>query len=142
MTHTSIGPDGGEPDDATVTAVGRLSEALEMVERARGHLYSFHQLIGRADFAVEDAAELLTEAGHPGIADELLADIMGRNVLPGRWTYQVVEGFDDTYYEPFRRFERRVRNELVGGRRHPHEARLKERRRTHGRPGHEATPDE
>ena len=31
-------------DDRTVEAVGKLTEALETVERARGHLYSFHQL--------------------------------------------------------------------------------------------------
>ena len=35
-------------DDATVEATGKLSEALEWVERARGHLYEFHQLMGRA----------------------------------------------------------------------------------------------
>ena len=28
-------------------AVGKATEALEYVERARGHLYAFHQLIGR-----------------------------------------------------------------------------------------------
>lgn len=37
-------PDG--VDEATVEAVGKLTEALETVERARGHLYSFHQLTG------------------------------------------------------------------------------------------------
>ncbi len=36
-------------DDATVEAVGAVSEALECVERARGELYSFHQLMGHAD---------------------------------------------------------------------------------------------
>ena len=46
-------PDG--VDDATVEAVGRLTEALETVERARGHLYSFHQLTGEADFKIGDA---------------------------------------------------------------------------------------
>ncbi|ACY95990.1 MULTISPECIES: hypothetical protein [Thermomonospora] len=139
MTHAT-GP-SGQPDDATIEAVGKLSEALETVERARGHLYSFHQLIGGADFAVEDAADLLARAGHRQLAEELRRQIMGRNVLPGRWTFQVVEEFDDTYYEPFRAFERRVRDELTGGRRHLHEARMKEERRTHGLPGHEATPE-
>lgn len=37
-------PDG--TDDATVAAVGKLSEALEKVEEARGHLYAFHRLCG------------------------------------------------------------------------------------------------
>ena len=50
-------PDG--VDDATVEAVGRLTEALETVERARGHLYSFHQLTGEADFKIGDAVEIV-----------------------------------------------------------------------------------
>ena len=36
--------------------------------------------------------------------------------------------------------EREAREELAGGRRHLAEARMKEQRRTHGRPGHEAGP--
>src|SRR5918996_1195686 len=39
----------------TVDAVGKATEALEYVERARGHLYAFHQLIGRADLLFEEA---------------------------------------------------------------------------------------
>src|SRR5690606_12091050 len=35
--------------DDTVEAAGKMSEALEYIERARGHLYTFHQLIGHAD---------------------------------------------------------------------------------------------
>lgn len=38
--------------EATVLAVGRLSEAIEWVERARGRLYDFHQMIGHADEAL------------------------------------------------------------------------------------------
>ena len=45
-------------DNATVAAVGRLTEALETCERARGHLYSFHQLTGESDFKVGDAVVL------------------------------------------------------------------------------------
>jgi hypothetical protein len=60
-------------------------------------------------------------------------------VLPGRWTFQVVEEYEETYYEPFRALEKEVR-ELTGGRRHVYEAALKQRRRTHGEPGHEARP--
>ena len=38
--------------DETVDALGKLSEALEACERARGHLYEFHQLTGSADIAL------------------------------------------------------------------------------------------
>ena len=125
--------------EATVAAVGKLSEAFETIERARGHLYSFHQLLGQADFAVEEAAGLLREAGHPAFAERLSRELVGRNVLDGRWTFQVVEEFDDTYYEFFRGLERESRM-LTGGVRHLHEARMKEQRRTKGHPEHTADP--
>lgn len=129
-----------EPDEATVSAVGKLSEALETVERARGHLYSWHQLTGKADFELGDAAALLAQAGHQDLADELSRELVGRNVLPDRWTFQAVEEYEDTYYEPLRRYEAHVRELLTAGRRHLHEARLKEERRTHGHPHHTAAP--
>ena len=126
--------------DATVAAVGMLSEALEYVERARGHLYSFHQLVGHADLLLGEACDKLRAAGHDEVATRLECDLVGRNVLSGRWTFQVVEEFDDSYWSVFRRHESEVRDELQGGRRHVFEAEMKERRRTPGRPGHEAQP--
>ncbi|UVS78163.1 hypothetical protein [Actinokineospora sp. UTMC 2448] len=126
-------------DDATVKAVGLLTEAWETVQIAHGHLYAFHQLTGSADFKLEEAVKALRDAGHGGLATRLETELLGRNVLPGRWTFQVVEDYEDTYYEPFRAFEREGR-ELTGGLRHLWEAGLKRDRRTPGQPGHEATP--
>jgi len=125
--------------EETIEGVGKLSEAFEYIERAKGHLYSFHQLMGRADFLVGDAAELLREAGHEEFAGRLERELVGRNVLDGRWTFQIVEEFDDIYYEFFRGIERESRD-LTGGVRHLYEARMKEQRRTAGRPAHEADP--
>ena len=133
-------PDG--VDDATVEAVGKLTEALERIERARGRLYDFHQMIGHADFQIGEAAGQLRAAGHPDLASLVEEEIVGRNVLDGRWTFQVVEEFDDAYYEPVREIERSVRMRLLDGRRHVHEAELKEKRRTHGLMGHESRPPE
>ncbi|KMO71002.1 hypothetical protein BST22_25960 [Mycolicibacterium chubuense] len=129
-----------DASDATVDAVGKVTEALEWVERARGHLYSFHQLMGRADLLLGEACDALRDAGHDEIADRLETEVVGRNVLEGRWTFQIIEEFEDTYWTVIRDHERRVRDELVGGERHLHEARMKEDRRTHGRKGHEARP--
>ncbi|MDO0977522.1 hypothetical protein [Mycolicibacterium frederiksbergense] len=129
----------GTSDD-TVEAVGKVSEALEYVERARGHLYSFHQLMGHADLLLGSAADALRDAGHDGIADRLTEDMVGRNVIRGRWTFQVVEEFDDVYWSRLRDHEKKVRDELMGGKRHVFEAEMKEDRRTKGRDGHEATP--
>src|SRR6201990_3267339 len=94
-----------EVDDATVEAVGKLSEALECVERARGELYSFHQLMGHADLLLGAACDKLRDAGHERIADRLYTEMVGRNVLNGRWTFQIVEEFDDVYWSVFREHE-------------------------------------
>jgi hypothetical protein len=131
-------PDG--VDDATVEAVGALSEALEWVERARGELYSFHQLMGRADLLLGEACDKLRDAGHDAVADRLEKEVVGRNVIYGRWTFQIVEDFDDNYWSVFRDHERRVRDELQQGVRHVFESEMKERRRTHGQSGHERRP--
>jgi hypothetical protein len=133
-----IRPEG--VDDDTVAAVGKLSEALETVERARGHLYEFHQLMGHSDLLLGNAIDELRDAGHTKIADRLQEKMLGRNTIPGRWTFQIVEEFDDGYWDEFRSHERTVRDELLDGKRHIFEAEMKESRRTHGRPGHEATP--
>ncbi|WDZ82200.1 hypothetical protein [Micromonospora cathayae] len=127
--------------DDTVAALGKLSEALETVERARGHLYSLHQLIGHADLMLDDAVEKFRAAGHDAVADRIAEELLGRNVIAGRWTFQIVEDFDDGYYALFRELDRDARTELVGGLRHLYEAEMKEERRTRGRPGHEARPD-
>ncbi len=135
-THTTP----ADVSDATVKALGKLSEALETCERARGHLYEFHQLTGSADLELGQAVEALREAGHTEVADRIEIELVGRNVLPGRWTFQVVEEYDDGYWNLFRELERAARDDLVGGARHLFEARLKQAERTAGRPGHEAAP--
>src|SRR3954471_3531607 len=126
--------------DASVEAAGKVSEALEWVERARGVLYEFHQLVGHADVLLGEAADKLSAAGHDPLAAELDDELVGRNVLPGRWTFQIVEEFDDGYWSVLREFDQRVRDELLAGRRHVFEAEMKDRRRTPDRPGHEQRP--
>ena len=143
MTHD--GPDdqhrppAGVPDDV-VEAVGSVTAAFEVIEHARGMLYAFHRLVGRADKELGEALDQLEAAGHPELADELRRTVVGRNVIDGRWTFQLVEEFDSGYYTAFADAERSVRDATMGGRRHVFEAHLKERERTRGLPGHEARP--
>ncbi|GAA4754855.1 hypothetical protein GCM10023350_45360 [Nocardioides endophyticus] len=133
-------PDG--VDDATIEALGKVSEALEVVEEARGLLYAFHRRCGTADLTLGEAVDQLREAGHTELADRIDRELVGRNIIAGRWSFQVVEDYDDGYYTTFRDLERQARDELVGGRRHLYEAEMKEDRRTDGLPGHEATPED
>jgi hypothetical protein len=131
----------GGASDALVEAVGKVSEAKEWVERARGRLYDVHQMMGRADLLFGEAADALAAAGAAEQADHLRVEIVGRNILEGRWTFQVVEEFDDGYYAAVKAAEARMRDDLMEGRRHVFEAEMKQRRRTKGHPDHTAAPE-
>jgi hypothetical protein len=126
--------------DATVEAVGKLSAALDHVEDARGHLYAFHRLMGSAESTLEEATELVRDAGHDDLADALDRDALGQNPLPGMWSFQMVEAFDDGFYARTKGLHQRALDELMDGQRHVFEAEMKELRRTRGREGHEARP--
>jgi hypothetical protein len=112
--------------DATVAALGKLSEALETVEYARGQLYEFHRRSGTADRLLQEACTELRDAGHPELAEELTRRLVGRDVLAGMWTFQLIEGYEEQYWSVFRKLEERARD-LLGAPRHLYEAEMKYR---------------
>ena len=118
-------PDGSS--DATVEAVGKLSAAFEVVENARGFLYGFHRMSGEADLALQEAVAALRSAGHDDLADEIGQVLVGRDVVPGFWTFQLVEAYDQQYYRVFRAVDELVRERLCAGRPHVFEAEMKHR---------------
>lgn len=126
--------------DATVEAMGKVGEAWEWVQRVRGRLYDFHQMIGRADLLFGEAADALEAAGHEEEARRLRHEVVGRNVLDGRWSFQIVEEFDASYYQPTAAIEEDIRARIIEGKQHVFEAEMKERRRTPGASGHESRP--
>lgn len=111
--------------DETVAALGALGEAVETMERARGHLFAFHQLCGTTDLGLGEAARQLRDAGHRRAADRIERELVGRNVTEGRWSFQIVEEYDDGYWSVVRDVERSIREDLVGGVRHIVEAEMK-----------------
>jgi hypothetical protein len=128
--HPERPPEHPRPDglpDETVEALAKLSAALEDAEDARGHLYAFHRLSGRADLDLQDAVRSLRDAGHEHAADVITEVLVGRDVLPGMWTFQIVEAYDANYLEVFRTVERSVRTEPGVSSPHLGEAEMKVR---------------
>lgn len=115
--------------DAEVEALGKLSEALEVVEHARGVLYEFHRLSGQADLTLQDAVRQLRSAGHDAIADEVDRCLVGRDVVGDLWTFQIVEAYDAQYWQVFREVECWTRRSVGEGSTAPHlfEAEMKVR---------------
>jgi hypothetical protein len=120
-------------DDTTVEALGKLSEALEVVENARGHLYEFHRMSGMADLTLQEAVRQLRTAGHGELADDIDEVLVGRDVVPGMWTFQLVETYDDQYWSVFRGVEQVAREQLADGTRHVFEAEMKRDEQTRHR---------
>lgn len=118
-------PDGMTDD--TVQALGSLSAALEVVEHARGHLYAFRRLSGTADLALQDAVRELREAGHTDLADDIDGALVGRDVIDGKWTFQLVEAYDAGYLTVFRAAEARARQACGNAAPHIYEAEMKVR---------------
>lgn len=127
-----IHPRPGGATDAEVDADGKVSAALEEVEHARGLLYGFHRMSGHADLALQEAVQTLREAGHGELADEVDEVLVGRDVMPGHWTFQIVEAYDEHYWQVFRAVAAKVRRELAGGAPHVFEAELKVTEQTGG----------
>jgi hypothetical protein len=121
--------------DETVAALGELSAAFEVVEEARGHLYAFHRRSGKADLELQQALDHLRRAGHRALADEIDEVLVGRDVLPGLWTYQLVETYDRGYYEVWQAAVEKA--ERVAGRSVPHlaESGMKVQEQSGNRPG-------
>ena len=104
--------------DETVAALGELSAAFEVLEEARGHLYAFHRRSGKADLELQQAVDHLRKAGHRALADEIDEVLVGRDVVPGLWTYQIVESYDRTYYDVWKAAVEKA--ERVAGHGTPH----------------------
>lgn len=126
--------------DETVTAVGKVTEAFEWLQRARGHLYELHQVVGHADGLFGEAAEELRAAGHHDEAELIERDVMGRNVLEGRWTFQMIDEAEELFFRPVGTVEQEIRSRLLQGRRHVLEAEMKVRKLTAGAEGQRPWP--
>jgi len=118
-------PDGMTDD--TVAALGKLSEALEVVEHARGALYEFHRLSGIADLTLQQAVDELRAAGHADLADDIDQTLVGRDVIDGLWTFQIVEAYDRQYWQVFRDVELCARQRAGDAPVHLLEAEMKHR---------------
>jgi hypothetical protein len=108
-----------------VAALGKLSEALEVVEHARGLLYGFHRLCGTADLTLQEAVAMFRDAGHDSLADDLERSLVGRDVIDGRWSFQLVEAYDRGYWSVFRDAEAHARAALGDAAQHLYEAEMK-----------------
>ncbi len=105
--------------EAEVEALHHVELAVEWLRRAHGDLVAFHHEVGHAMDHLADAEDGLRDAARTELADELRDDFLPRGVLDdGRWSYDVLESYEDTFFEPLCAYEDETRDRLAAGQRH------------------------
>jgi hypothetical protein len=116
------------PDQATVEALHELELGFEWLQRANGHLLQFHHATGHGMDHLAAAEEHLRVAGETTLADAIRDELLPRGVVDDdRWSYDVVESFQDGVLTDVGAFEQFAREELASGERHVAERRQERR---------------
>lgn len=122
--------DNSPPDTdlstAEIDALHDLQLAREHIYRAYGTLLTFHHRIGRAMNHYNKAIEQLENAGHTDLVEEELIEPVALGVINDRWTWSLVEEFEDGFFTQTLAAEARVRDELADGDRHINERLLEQ----------------
>jgi len=121
-------PSEQTPTETEQEALHRVTLGMEWLQRAHGHLLAFHHNVGHAMDHFAAAEPLLREAGHVELADAIRDEYLPRGVVDeDRWSYDIVEDFEDGVLADMDAFETTVRTQLADGQRHVAE-RAQERR--------------
>lgn len=127
--HMATDPSG--PTDLTDeerAALHRVELAVEWLHRAHGNLVEFHHEVGHAMDHLAEAEAELRACGHEELAAAVRDEYLPRGVVDGeRWSYDVLESYQDDFLEPTADFERRARERIADGHRHVAERRQERR---------------
>lgn len=117
----------GSLSEAEVTALHEIELGMEWFHRAHGHLVAFHHNTGHAMDHLARAEGHLRECGREALADDLRDRYLPQGVIDGgRWSYDVLECFQEGLLADLVGLEERARREVADGRRH-----VSERRQEH-----------
>jgi hypothetical protein len=108
-----------ELSEAEREALHRVELGVEWLHRAHGDLVEFHHKTGHAMDHLAAAEGFLRDGGHDELADALRDEYLPRGVIDdGRWSYDVLETFQEGFLADLTAFEERARNDVADGHRH------------------------
>ncbi|PSP86233.1 hypothetical protein BRC83_00760 [Halobacteriales archaeon QS_1_68_17] len=100
-------------------ALHQVELGTEWLHRAHGHLVAFHHNTGHAMDHLAEAERLFRECGRTDIADAIRDQYLPRGVIDeDRWSYDVLECFQEGFLDELTAFEREARREVADGQRH------------------------
>lgn len=114
--------DDQEPIELSDTERAALHETelgVEWIHRAHGALIEFHHGVGHGMDHFARAQALFRQAGQTELADTLRDEQLPRGVADGdRWSYELLEAFQDGFLCEITAFEETARQRVSGGKRH------------------------
>jgi hypothetical protein len=113
--------------DTERAALHELQLGVEHIHRAYGRLLGFHHSIGRGMDHLDDAQQLLRDAGHDDYANALRDHHLPAGAIEDRWSYELVEAYRDGLLAAIDGFDDTVRDDLADG--HSHVTERRQRRR-------------
>lgn len=100
-------------------ALHQVELGIEWLHRAHGALVEFHHNTGHAMDHFAQAEELFRNTERQSLADELRDDHLPRGVIDrDRWSYGLVEDFEEGFLCDMVAFEERARQSIADGMRH------------------------
>jgi hypothetical protein len=111
--------DEHELSESERSALHQVELGIEWLHRAHGALVEFHHNTGHAMDYFARAEELFREAENEALADALRDEHLPRGVVDGdRWSYDLLEDFDEGFLCEMVDFEESARQSVSDGQRH------------------------
>ena len=116
MTRT----DGEAPelDETEREALHSVELGMELLRRAHGDLVGVHHKTGRAMDHFARAEGQLRACGYEGLADAVRDRCLPRGAVDDRWTYDLLESFEEGFLAEIADVEEHTREVVADGRRH------------------------
>lgn len=105
--------------ETELEALHELQLGKENLHKAHGNLIKFHHKIGRGMGHYDTAVDLLREEGHDDLADNL-QNGMAMGVIEGRWSWSIVDEFEEFFLPTNLDAEADIRTELTDDSRERH----------------------
>ncbi len=138
MVQRDEGEELPDLDEAEREALHSVELGLEWLRRAHGDLVGVHHKTGHAMDHFARAEGQLRACGYEELADALQYECLPRGAIDDRWTYDLLETFEEGFLADLAGFEERTREAVAGGRRHVAERRQEQEWRERAREGHES----
>lgn len=115
-------------EDGERTALHEVELGIEHLQRAHGHLVSFHHAVGRGMDHLATAEAELRDAGYDALADAIRDEFLPRGVIEsqhpedrGRWSYDVLEAYEEAFLDDIVAFGEAATDRIADGLRHAEE---------------------